>query len=403
MGFSEHIRFSNIPVLIIRIGNWKKGTTFHGDIIARFMYDERKFVWEVYAVTTPAATFFVRIELSFDDIIGMGFETHNEIAVLTLDFRNPPTFYQAEIIPHQPITWKPLAIDVSEGDIFTLRRHVLQFGKDSVVPPLQHLLKVEPRLHQLYESNMYQGQHTPHSMSTPIGVPSTPFANTQPHLIFSHDNISSHAPTFTNFDQAYNASQVPSHLNTSLNATLYSVSQQLTHSQKNTPLFYGGTPVSSEGEYGEDDDEEEMDQDNEEIDHQKDAPMGPSRLIPPNPTPHSFQHGHHDPAAAYFAQNYYTHQSLNSIPTLELDPKDEKLASAASNGRFMQPSPRYSVVVPGGMHPCVCGGNYTACACLKGFAQCGTMCVCTRYASTDGTASVPSSTPMGNYHVDINF
>jgi hypothetical protein len=48
MGFSEHVKFSNIPVLIIRIGNWKKGTAFHGDIIAKFLYEERKFVWEVY-------------------------------------------------------------------------------------------------------------------------------------------------------------------------------------------------------------------------------------------------------------------------------------------------------------------------------------------------------------------
>lgn len=60
----------------------------------------------------------MRIELKFDDIVGITFETHQDIALLSLDFRNPPSFYQAEIVPHQPISWQPLVVDVSGGDIF---------------------------------------------------------------------------------------------------------------------------------------------------------------------------------------------------------------------------------------------------------------------------------------------
>lgn len=71
-----------------------------------------------YAITTAISTLFVRIELKFDDVIGLGFEANQDIALLTLDSRSPPAFYQAEIVPHQPISWQPLAIDVSGGDIF---------------------------------------------------------------------------------------------------------------------------------------------------------------------------------------------------------------------------------------------------------------------------------------------
>eukprot|EP00026_Physarum_polycephalum_P005513 Phypoly_transcript_05548.p1 GENE.Phypoly_transcript_05548~~Phypoly_transcript_05548.p1 ORF type:complete len:538 (+),score=127.83 Phypoly_transcript_05548:320-1933(+) len=417
-GFSEHIKFSNIPILIIRIGNWKKGTNFYGDMVAKFLYEERKFVWEVYAVTTPAATFFVRIELRFDDITGIAFETNQEVAVLTLDFCHPPTFYQAEIVQHQPVVWNPLAIDVSEGDIFTLRRHVLQFQKDSVIHPLNHLLKVDPRLHSLYASfdtHMYQAQHTPQGMPpTPVVVPSTPFSTPAtpatpalPHgPVFSHEHISAHAPSFASYEQAFAASQVPSHLNTSLNMSLPP------SAQKNS-MFYADTPLS-EGE-GEEDEEEDMDQDEEEKEEQKEeggGERGRPHVIPPNPTPHSFhthagaQHGdlrtHHDPT--YLAHNYYT-QSFNTIPMLELDPKDEKPNDRQN--RFMQPSPRYSVVVPGGAQQCACGGNYAACLCFKGIAQCSAVCMCARSAYeslTDGTASVPSSTPgIGNFPVDLSF
>src|ERR1700748_679799 len=71
-----------------------------------------------YAVTTSTTTFFVRLDINFDDIAMLAFDTHQDVAVLTLDITAPPTFYHAYIIPHQPVTWRALPIDVSGGDIF---------------------------------------------------------------------------------------------------------------------------------------------------------------------------------------------------------------------------------------------------------------------------------------------
>lgn len=48
LGFSERIKYSNVPVLTIRIGNWRKVSLFSGDLVAKILYEERKFVWEVY-------------------------------------------------------------------------------------------------------------------------------------------------------------------------------------------------------------------------------------------------------------------------------------------------------------------------------------------------------------------
>lgn len=161
---SDRIRYSNVPVLMLKVGNWHKGTMFGGDIMAKFLYEERKFVWELYAVTTSVATFFVRMDISFDSVVGVGYETIQDTAALTIDVNCPPTFYHAEIAPHQPVTWRSLAVDASSGDIFTSRRHVLQFGKEAVCQPLIHLFQVEPRLHNLtrsftdHDSNIYPPQ-----------------------------------------------------------------------------------------------------------------------------------------------------------------------------------------------------------------------------------------------------
>jgi hypothetical protein len=245
----------------------------------------------------------------------------------------------------------------------------LQFGKDAVVHPFRHLLKIDQRLNQLYTSfegsirlffkffspplvlthfdhltDPYQAQHTPHGMPTPIGVPSTPFAPPHP-FIFNHEHISAHAPTFNTFDHSFNA-QVPSHLNTSLNANLTTTATQhtYTHPQKNTSC-YGDTPLSIDGEgedeASEEDEEEDMDQEaneeNNQKDHDTDNKCINRPIVPPNPTPHSFQHTTHDPTTSYMAHNYYT-QSLNSIPMLELDPKDEKFGTAGANDRQRYPS-----------------------------------------------------------------
>lgn len=61
------------------------------------------------------------MDINFDDVSALELEecsNNQDLSVLTLDFSSPPTFYQAEIVPHQSVIWKPLAIDVSGGDIY---------------------------------------------------------------------------------------------------------------------------------------------------------------------------------------------------------------------------------------------------------------------------------------------
>lgn len=53
LNFGDQIKYSNIPVLVLKVGNWQKTTLFCGDIIAKLMYEERKFVWEVYPLSIP--------------------------------------------------------------------------------------------------------------------------------------------------------------------------------------------------------------------------------------------------------------------------------------------------------------------------------------------------------------
>lgn len=162
---------------------------------------------------------------------------------------------------------------------------------------------------------------------TPISVPGTPFGHTHAFAFPSPSHASSSAATTPHSSFAYNfdPSFNHSHLNTNL-------STQPLHAQKNT--FYDNTPIS-EGEGEEEEDEEEdMDQDTneEERDSEKEkekANNRPPSLLPPNPTPHSFPpSATPDATAAYLANtNFYSH-SLNTIPMLELDPKDEKFAAA---------------------------------------------------------------------------
>lgn len=48
LGYSDRIKYSNVPIMVIRIGNWRKATVFSGDLVAKILYEERKFIWEVY-------------------------------------------------------------------------------------------------------------------------------------------------------------------------------------------------------------------------------------------------------------------------------------------------------------------------------------------------------------------
>lgn len=62
LNFGDQDKYCNIPVLELKVGTWKKTTLFCGEIIAKLMYEERKFVWEVYHLQSILYTCFILID-----------------------------------------------------------------------------------------------------------------------------------------------------------------------------------------------------------------------------------------------------------------------------------------------------------------------------------------------------
>lgn len=142
-------RYSDIPLLVVSIGAWQKRSLFCGDTMARFSYEERKFVWEIYNLNS----LFARMEIPFDNVSAIGYELVQEnIVKLFIDVSSPPLFFEGVIQAHKPTTWIPIDTDITGGEALPNTRHILHLLKLSIKQPLEQLLQVEPRFQQMLKA-----------------------------------------------------------------------------------------------------------------------------------------------------------------------------------------------------------------------------------------------------------
>jgi hypothetical protein len=137
-------RYSDIPLLLMSVGTWEKRSLFCGDTMARFSYEERKFVWEIYNFNS----LFARMEVPFDNVVSFEHETHDNTAKLTIELSTPPSLFEGVIQAHKPTTWKPTG-DFTGGQAFSASKHTLHLLKASLAQPLEHLLSVEPHFKRI--------------------------------------------------------------------------------------------------------------------------------------------------------------------------------------------------------------------------------------------------------------
>jgi len=157
-------RYSSVPVLNMKIGAWQKNSVFCGDIIAKFSFEERKFVWEIYNLNQS----FSKVEIPFDDVTHLKCVVLPDgIASLLMETSSVPMFFAGTIVLHKPPTWTSSS-DFMKGGAIT--QHVLYFLSESLSLPFQHLLKVEPRFRELLARAEMD------SMAVPAGAYSPGFA-----------------------------------------------------------------------------------------------------------------------------------------------------------------------------------------------------------------------------------
>jgi len=136
--------YSYVPVLNMKIGAWQKNSVFCGDIMAKFSYEERKFIWEIYNLNQS----FSKVEIPFDEVIHLKYVVLPDgFATLLMEAANIPMFFVGNIMIHKPPAWKPSSDFTKGGPSST--QHVLYFLNESLALSFQHLLKVEPRFKEL--------------------------------------------------------------------------------------------------------------------------------------------------------------------------------------------------------------------------------------------------------------
>lgn len=139
----------NLPILMCKVGQWQKVSTFCGDLISRFHFAEKKFSWEVFF-----ATLIYKVEFPFSDVTGLGLHVLEDgTSLFTIELGVAPRIYGACFQPHKIMNWAH-AGDFSGGYIQAYKRHTLHFGKGALNTPLDTLLRLEPRLAQLAQRGL---------------------------------------------------------------------------------------------------------------------------------------------------------------------------------------------------------------------------------------------------------
>jgi len=132
---------SHMAMVHLKIGTWQKSSC--GDLFAKISYEERKFIWEVYNIDHHS---FSKVEISFDDVIRLEYTgLPHGYACLSLETCKAPAFFDGvSSADHKATLWHPSdAFPNSQG--LAVMQHTLHFMAESIVGPLDTLLRLEPR------------------------------------------------------------------------------------------------------------------------------------------------------------------------------------------------------------------------------------------------------------------
>jgi len=124
--------------------------------MAKFSYEERKFIWEIYNLNQS----FSKVEVLFDEVTLLQYVVHPDgFATILMEAANLPMFFVGNFMLHKPPTWKPSG-DFTKGGL-AATQHVLYFLHESLALPFQHLLRVEPRFKELLAQSEVAGVPAP--------------------------------------------------------------------------------------------------------------------------------------------------------------------------------------------------------------------------------------------------
>ncbi|CAI9764229.1 unnamed protein product [Fraxinus pennsylvanica] len=149
---NEHLKATNFPATLLRIGTWEWRAIFEGDLIAKIYYAKKKIVWEI--LQRPLKN---KIEIQWSDISAIRASMpENEVATLEIELNQPPLFYcETDPQPRKHSVWKP-SIDFTGGQASIWRRHYVQFAPKTLDKHYQRLLHNDERLfslsHELFPS-----------------------------------------------------------------------------------------------------------------------------------------------------------------------------------------------------------------------------------------------------------
>lgn len=132
---------SVIPVLVLKIGEFVKSSTYSGDIVACISFVERCFFWDIMWINS-----IVRIEIPFDEIEGLSLDfKEDNLVVFSIQLSRPPKFWSGSMIPHQDIQWC-ITDDFTNGYARKFKRHILHLLQNELLDILPKLYEHEPSL-----------------------------------------------------------------------------------------------------------------------------------------------------------------------------------------------------------------------------------------------------------------
>ncbi|XP_022872928.1 uncharacterized protein LOC111391881 isoform X1 [Olea europaea var. sylvestris] len=149
---NEHLKATNFPANLLRIGTWEWRAMYEGDVIVKIYYAKKKIVWEI--LQRPLKK---KIEIQWSDISAIRASMpDNEVATLEIELNQPPLFYcETDPQPRKHSAWKPW-FDFTGGQASFWRRHYVQFAPKTLDKHYQKLLQSDERLfslsHELFPS-----------------------------------------------------------------------------------------------------------------------------------------------------------------------------------------------------------------------------------------------------------
>ncbi len=123
LGGNEHkLKYSNVPALMVKIGDYRKTSMFCGDLMARFNYQEKKFDWEIFA----NSSLMYKIEFKYSDLSGMNIEsTPDGTCIITFELAVPPAFFHGYLPQSKSINWIRCADFTLQATVSQYRLHCL--------------------------------------------------------------------------------------------------------------------------------------------------------------------------------------------------------------------------------------------------------------------------------------